>query len=86
MLVDRESHPLGNVVIEAVSRQSEYTVHVLTKAEKVSDTRPRYFAHAAYCGQAHPPVPSEPVAELSLFESVVTFVDSIPVVHYEPSL
>lgn len=80
MLIDLEPWPDGNVVVSNVDRRSNLTVHVLSKAEMLTDTRQRRLAHAAYCGKPRP----------ALRGAVATWVqgellDFVPTDRYEPA-
>jgi len=82
MLVDRLPHPKGNVVVEP-TLTGEYLAHVLRKDQFDAETRPRLFAHAAYCGKARPPEIDPPVpAQLGMLEPQLVVRDGVPEIVY----
>jgi hypothetical protein len=87
MLVDRGSHPKGNVVlIPETHGQGGLRAHVLVKAELETETRPRTFAHAAYCGKVKPStdVPKPEAVQVEMFQSELVTRDGQLTVEYQP--
>lgn len=96
MLVDSVPDPRGNVVILPVRVGRATAIHVLTKAERETDDRRRFYAHVVWCGKIRPPLPSrasaadralpEPAQGSMLAMALVADDDGQLAVRYEPLL